>query len=68
MPKITIAIEVCGTSYRLVSQCQSLSYGVKPIPTLNVKPYVKTNKNNYIKDHVLCRCENINHTIDIIIQ
>ncbi|GGQ36528.1 IS110 family transposase [Shewanella litoralis] len=47
-PKTTIAMESCGGSHWLARKCQSLGHEVKLIPPQYVKPYVKTNKNDYI--------------------
>lgn len=44
----TIAMESCGGSHWLARKCQSLGHQVKLIPPQYVKPYVKTNKNDYI--------------------
>lgn len=41
-------MESCGGSHWLARQCQKLGYDVKLIPPRYVKPYVKTNKNDYI--------------------
>ncbi len=47
-PKTMIAIESCGDSHWLARKCQALGHEVKLIPPQYVKPYVKTNKNDYI--------------------
>lgn len=44
----TIAMESCGGAHWLARKCQSLGHEVKLIPPQYVKPYVKTNKNDYI--------------------
>lgn len=44
----TIAMESCGGSHWLARKCKSLGHQVKLIPPQYVKPYVKTNKNDYI--------------------
>ncbi|WP_220783469.1 IS110 family transposase, partial [Shewanella sairae] len=44
----TIAMESCGGSHWLARKCQSFGHKVKLIPPQYVKPYVKTNKNDYI--------------------
>ena len=41
-------MESCGGSHWLARQCQRLGHEVKLIPPQYVKPYVKTNKNDYI--------------------
>jgi len=43
-----IAMEACSGAHWLARQCQSLGHQVKLIPPQYVKPYVKTNKNDYI--------------------
>lgn len=43
-----IAMESCGGSHWLARQCQKFGHEVKLIPPQYVKPYVKTNKNDYI--------------------
>ncbi|WP_188923348.1 IS110 family transposase, partial [Shewanella saliphila] len=40
--------ESCGGSHWLARKCQALGHEVKLIPPQYVKPYVKTNKNDYI--------------------
>ena len=47
-PATIIAMESCGGSHWLARKCQSLGHEVKLIPPQYVKPYVKTNKNDYI--------------------
>ena len=47
-PPSIIAMESCGGSHWLARKCQSLGHQVKLIPPQYVKPYVKTNKNDYI--------------------
>jgi transposase len=41
-------MESCGGSHWLARKCQSFGHEVKLIPPQYVKPYVKTNKNDYI--------------------
>lgn len=48
IPSTIIAMESCGGSHWLARQCQKLGHEVKLIPPQYVKPYVKTNKNDYI--------------------
>lgn len=47
-PKALIAMESCGGSHWLARRCQSFGHDVKLIPPQYVKPYVKTNKNDFI--------------------
>ena len=47
-PKVLIAMESCGGSHWLARRCQSFGHDVKLIPPQYVKPYVKTNKNDFI--------------------
>ena len=47
-PETLIAMESCGGSHWLARKCQSFGHEVKLIPPQYVKPYVKTNKNDYI--------------------
>lgn len=48
IPRTIIAMESCGGSHWLARQCQKFGHEVKLIPPQYVKPYVKTNKNDYI--------------------
>ena len=41
-------MESCGGSHWLARRCQSFGHDVKLIPPQYVKPYVKTNKNDFI--------------------
>ena len=43
-----IAMEACGGSHWLARKCVALGHTVKLIPPQYVKPYVKTNKNDFI--------------------
>lgn len=47
-PVTVIAMESCGGSHWLARKCQSFGHEVRLIPPQYVKPYVKTNKNDYI--------------------
>jgi len=47
-PATIIAMESCGGSHWLARKCRSFGHEVKLIPPQYVKPYVKTNKNDYI--------------------
>ncbi|KGJ88350.1 transposase IS111A/IS1328/IS1533 [Colwellia psychrerythraea] len=44
----TIAMEACSGSHWLARKCQEFGHKVKLIPPQYVKPYVKTNKNDFI--------------------
>ena len=44
----TIAMEACGGSHWLARKCQEFGHKVLLIPPQYVKPYVKTNKNDFI--------------------
>lgn len=48
IPPTMVAMESCGGSHWLARQCQKFGHEVKLIPPQYVKPYVKTNKNDYI--------------------
>lgn len=48
IPPTMIAMESCGGSHWLARQCKKFGHEVKLIPPQYVKPYVKTNKNDYI--------------------
>ena len=48
IPQTIIAMESCGGSHWLACQCQKFVHDVKLISPQYVKPYVKTNKNDYI--------------------
>jgi transposase len=41
-------MEACGGSHWLARKCQEFGHKVKLKPPQYVKPYVKTNKNDYI--------------------
>ena len=45
---VTVAMESCGGSHWLASKLQSFGHQAKLIPPQYVKPYVKTNKNDFI--------------------
>ena len=45
---IIIAMESCGGSHWLARKCQEFGHQTKLIPPQYVKPYVKTNKNDFI--------------------
>lgn len=45
---VTVAMESCGGSHWLARKLQSFGHTVKLIPPQYVKPYVKTNKNDFI--------------------
>jgi len=47
-PPVVVAMESCGGSHWLARKCQGFGHQVKLIPPQYVKPYVKTNKNDYI--------------------
>ncbi|MGB0662757.1 MAG: IS110 family transposase, partial [Pontibacterium sp.] len=47
-PATLIAMESCGGSHWFARQCQRLGHDVRLIPPQYVKPYVKTNKNDFI--------------------
>ena len=44
----TVAMESCGGSHWLARKCQEFGHKTKLIPPQYVKPYVKTNKNDFI--------------------
>jgi len=45
---IVIAMESCGGAHWLARKCQEFGHQTKLIPPQYVKPYVKTNKNDFI--------------------
>lgn len=45
---VIVAMEACGGAYWLARRCESYGHQVKLIPAQYVKPYVKTNKNDFI--------------------
>jgi len=45
---VVIAMEACGGAHWLARKCKSYGHEVKLIPAQYVKPYVKTNKNDFI--------------------
>lgn len=44
----TIAFEACGGAHWLARKCEGLGHQSKLIPPQYVKPYVKTNKNDFV--------------------
>ena len=45
---IIVAMEACGGSHWFARKCQEYGHQVKLLPSQYVKPYVKTNKNDFI--------------------
>lgn len=45
---VIVAMEACGGAHWLARRCESYEHQVKLIPAQYVKPYVKTNKNDFI--------------------
>ncbi|NGZ68224.1 IS110 family transposase [Vibrio aestuarianus subsp. cardii] len=45
---VIVAMEACGGAHWLARRCESYGHQVKLIPAQYVKPYVKTNKNDFI--------------------
>jgi transposase len=43
-----VAMKSCGGAHWLARKCQSFGHSTKLIPPQYVKPYVKTNKNDFI--------------------
>jgi transposase len=50
LPPCDIAMEGCAGAHWLARKCQEHGHNVKLIPAQFVKPYVKSNKNDYIVD------------------
>lgn len=48
LPTTTVAMESCGGAHWLARKCQGFGHITKLIPPQYVKPYVKTNKNDFI--------------------
>ncbi len=48
LPQTTVVFESCGGAHWLARKCQSYGHKAKLIPPQYVKPYVKSNKNDYI--------------------
>ena len=46
--RTTVAIESCGDSHWLARKCQELGHKALLIPPQYAKPYLKTNKNDFI--------------------
>lgn len=44
----TVAFESCGGAHWLARKCEALGHQAKLIPPQYVKPYVKTNKNDFV--------------------
>ena len=45
---LLLLLEACGGAHWLARRCESYGHQVKLIPAQYVKPYVKTNKNDFI--------------------
>ncbi len=45
---VIVAMEACGGAHWLARRCESYGHQVRLIPAQYVKPYVKTNKNDFI--------------------
>lgn len=45
---VIVAMEACGGAHWLARRCESYGHQVKLVPAQYVKPYVKTNKNDFI--------------------
>ena len=50
----TIAFEACGGAHWLGRQCESIGHTVRLIPPQYVKPFVKSNKNDFIDAEAIC--------------
>lgn len=50
----TIAFEACGGAHWLGRQCESVGHTVRLIPPQYVKPFVKSNKNDFIDAEAIC--------------
>ena len=50
----TIAFEACGGAHWLGRQCELMGHTVKLIPPQYVKPFVKSNKNDFIDAEAIC--------------
>ncbi|KOE85778.1 hypothetical protein ACX03_12990 [Vibrio parahaemolyticus] len=53
---VNVAMESCGGSHWLARKCQSYGHVVKLTPAQYVKPYVKTNKNDFIDTWLIHLC------------
>ena len=49
-----IAFEACGGAHWLGRQCESMGHTVRLIPPQYVKPFVKSNKNDFIDAEAIC--------------
>ena len=49
-----IAFEACGGAHWLGRQCKSMGHTVRLIPPQYVKPFVKSNKNDFIDAEAIC--------------
>jgi transposase len=54
LPPCDIAMEGCAGAHWLGRKCQEHGHNVKLIPAQFVKPYVKSNKNDYIDAEAIC--------------
>ncbi|GAB3032752.1 IS110 family RNA-guided transposase [Bowmanella dokdonensis] len=54
LPPCTVAMEGCAGAHWLARKCQSSGHKVKLLPAQFVKPYVKSNKNDYIDAEAIC--------------
>lgn len=61
LPSCTIAFEACGGAHWLGRQCESMGHQVKLIPPQYVKPFVKSNKNDFIDADAICEASTRPH-------
>src|SRR5687768_15779307 len=54
MPRVTVAMEACGGSHHWGRKLKKLGFTVKLIAPQYVKPYVKTNKNDWADAEAIC--------------
>ena len=54
-----IAFEACGGAHWLGRQCESMGHTVRLIPPQYVKPFVKSNKNDFIDAEAICEASTI---------
>lgn len=53
-PPCIVAFEACGGAHWLGRQCELMGHKVKLIPPQYVKPFVKSNKNDFIDADAIC--------------
>jgi transposase len=53
-PATTIAMEACGGSHFMARKLEELGHSPKPISPQFVRPFVKSNKNDFVDAEAIC--------------